>query len=310
MVRPEVRGVVTPEAVVLEFETGSVGSRALGQAIDLAVRIGLLYGLALFASLVSLAGGTTSVVVILIVGLFLLIFGYPAVLEARWQGRTVGKRVMGLRVVTIEGAPVTFRHTAIRSMVAIVDFFIPPLGVVATCSVLLTPRSQRLGDVFAGTIVLRERTGAAFPIPVSFPPLPGYEGYARSLDVGGITPEQYGVIRSFLLRVRQLSPAARAHIGTRLANAVALSMQHNPPPGVTVEAFLVSVAAAYQLRLGGPPVPLPPWVPQWGTPRWGPPAGPGPHQWGPSSGPPPGPPPEGPPLPGPPPGGAQQTWRP
>jgi uncharacterized RDD family membrane protein YckC len=265
MVRPEVRGVVTPEAVVLEFETASIGSRALAQLVDLGIRIGLFYGLAIFASLVGLSGGTTAVVVIMIVGTFLLVFGYPAVLEARWQGRTVGKRAVGLRVVTVEGAPVAFRHAAIRSMVAVVDFFIPPIAVVATCSVLLTPRSQRLGDLFAGTIVLREKTGAAFPVPVSFPPLPGYEGYARSLDVGGVTPEQYGVIRSFLLRVSQLAPEARAHIGTRLANEVAASMHHAPPPGVTPEAFLVSVAAAYQLRLGGPPVPLPPWVPGWGA---------------------------------------------
>jgi uncharacterized RDD family membrane protein YckC len=266
MVRPEPRGVVTPEAVVLEFETGSVGSRALGQVIDLLVRIGLLYALAIVASLAGLVVGTSAVVVIMIVGIFLLIFGYPAVLEARWQGRTVGKRLMGLRVVTVEGAPVAFRHTAVRSMVGVVDFLLPPIGVVATISVFLTPRSQRLGDVFAGTIVLRERTGAAFPVPVSFPPLPGYDTYARSLDVGGVTPEQYGVIRSFLLRVSHLTPEARAHIGTRLANAVAMSMHHTPPPGVNPEAFLVSVAAAYQLRLGGPPIPLPPWISAWGLP--------------------------------------------
>jgi uncharacterized RDD family membrane protein YckC len=265
MVRPEVRGVVTPEAVVLEFETGSIPSRALGQLIDLLVRIGLFYVLALFASLVGLAAGSSAVVVILIVGTFLILFGYPVLFETRWQGRTIGKRALGLRVVTVEGAPVGFRHSAIRSMVGVVDFLIPPIAVVATVSVLLTPRSQRLGDVFAGTIVLRERTGAAFPVPVSFPPLPGYDGYARSLDVGGITPDQYGVIRSFLLRVGQLTPDARAHIGTRLANAVAISMHHTPPAGVTPEAFLVSVAAAYQLRLGGPPVPLPPWVPGWGA---------------------------------------------
>jgi uncharacterized RDD family membrane protein YckC len=265
MVRPEVRGVVTPEAVVLEFETASIPSRALGQLVDLGVRIGLFYGLALFASIIGIGAGSSAVVVTGIVGTFLIIFGYPILFEVRWQGRTIGKRALGLRVVTVEGAPVGFRHAAIRSMVAIVDFFIPPIAVVATFSVLLTNRSQRLGDVFAGTIVLRERTGAAFPVPVSFPPLPGYDAYARSLDVGGVTPEQYGVIRSFLLRVSQLSPEARVHIGTRLANEVALSMHHTPPQGVTPEAFLVSVAAAYQLRLGGPPVPLPPWVPAWGS---------------------------------------------
>ena len=259
-----VRGVVTPDAVVLEFELASVGSRSLAQAIDLAVRLGLLYALAFAAGLLGTTVGTTPAIVVAFVGVFLIIFGYPVILEARWNGQTVGKRVFGLRVVTVEGAPVRFRHAAIRSMLQLVDFFLPPIGVSATCVALLNRQSQRLGDVFAGTIVLRERTGAAFPIPVSFPPMYGFELYARSLDVGGITPEQYAVIRSFLLRVNVLTPVARAHLGTRLANAVALTMHHQPPAQVAPETFLVSVAAAYQLRQGGPPVPLPPWVPQWG----------------------------------------------
>jgi len=229
------------------------------------VRLGLLYGLAFVAGAFSTAAGTTPAIVLAFVGVFLIVFGYPAILEARWNGQTVGKRVLGLRVVTVEGAPVRFRHASIRSLLQVVDFFLPPVGVSATCVALLNRQSQRLGDIFAGTIVLRERTGAAFPVPVSFPPMYGYELYARSLDVGGITPEQYAVIRSFLLRVNVLTPGARAHIGTRLANAVALAMHHNPPAQVSPETFLVSVAAAYQLRQGGPPVPLPPWIPQWGV---------------------------------------------
>jgi uncharacterized RDD family membrane protein YckC len=261
-----VRGVVTPEAVVLEFETASVASRSLAQAIDLGVRFGLLYALAIVAGLASAGIGTTPAIVLLFVGIFLLLFGYPAILETRWNGQTIGKRALGLRVVTVEGAPVRFRHSAIRSMLSIVDFLLPPLGVSATIVSLLNRRNQRLGDVFAGTVVLRERTGAAIPIPVSFPPLPGYELYARSLDVGGITPEQYAVVRSFLIRVNTLTPGARAHLAVRLANAVATSMHHTPPASVHPETFLVSVAAAYQLRQGGPPVPLPPWVSQWGAP--------------------------------------------
>jgi uncharacterized RDD family membrane protein YckC len=261
----QVRGVVTPEAVVLEFETASVGSRSLAQALDVLVRFGLVYGLALFAALVSQGIGTTPAIVLVFVGIFFIIFGYPVLFETRWNGQTIGKRVLGLRVVTVEGAPVRFRHATVRSVLSIVDFFLPPIGVTATFVALLNRQSQRLGDVFAGTIVLRERTGAAFPVPVSFPPLPGYELYARSLDVGGVTPEQYAVIRSFLIRVNTLTPEARARLGTRLANAVAVGMHHRPPSGVTAETFLVSVAAAYQLRQGGPPVPLPPWVPQWGS---------------------------------------------
>lgn len=260
---PAPRGIVTPEAVILEFETASVGSRVLAQVVDLGARF------TIFSIVTTVFGaalgpvGTTGAVIVFTISGFLLLFGYPAILETMWNGQTVGKRAIGLRVVTVEGAPVTFRHAAIRSMLGLVDFLLPPVGVAATLSVLLTRRDQRLGDVFAGTIVLRERTGAAFPVPVSFPPLPGFESYARTLDVGAVTPEQYALIRSFLIRVDSLLPHARAGIAVGLANPIAMAMHHTPPQNVTPEVFLVSVAAAYQLRLGGPPVPLPPWVHQW-----------------------------------------------
>jgi len=263
------RGIVTPEAVLLDFERASVGSRALAQAIDVGVRfVALLTVATLFGSVGAVQDRTTAVVVYSVTA-FLLLFGYPAFWEARYDGRTIGKRAMGLRVVTVDGAPVSFRHTSIRSLLAIVDFLLPPVGVVATWTVLLSRRNQRLGDLLAGTIVLRERTGARLPTPVSFPPLPGYEAYARSLDVGALRPEQYAVVRSFLTRVNDLSPDVRARLGPALASPIAAAMHHTPPPGVTAESFLVSVAAAYQLRLGGPPVPLPPWVRPWGPEHYG-----------------------------------------
>ncbi len=262
------RGIVTPEAVVLEFEAASVGSRALAQGADVVVRLVALALITTVFSAVGLLRGGTTEYIVSTVGAFLLLFGYPAFWEARFDGRTIGKRALGLRVVTVDGAPITFGQASIRSLLAIVDFFLPPLGVVATWTVLLGKRNQRVGDHLAGTIVLRERSGASLPIPVSFPPLPGYETYARSLDVGALQPAQYAVIRSFLTRVDQLEPVARARIGIRLATPVAAAMHHTPPPGVTPEAFLVSVAAAYQLRLGGPPVPLPPWIRPWGPEQY------------------------------------------
>jgi uncharacterized RDD family membrane protein YckC len=261
-----VRGIVTPEAVVLDFETASVGSRALAQAVDVLVRLGLLIVLSFLIQAVYAVAGQTVAIIIAVVGGFLILFGYPVLMEVRWNGQTVGKRALNLRVVTVEGAPVGIRHAAVRAMLAVVDFVAVPIGLIATVSVLLSRRNQRLGDLLAGTIVLREGTGAAFPVPVSFPPLPGYEGYARSLDVGGIRPEQYALLRSFLIRVNELTPDARAHLAGRLAVPLARSMHHTPPPGVHHEAFLVSVAAAYQLRQGGPPVPLPPWLSPWGQP--------------------------------------------
>ena len=263
------QGVVTPEAVLLEFETASVGSRAMAQGLDLLVRTSAMFILLVAIGAAGIVNDRTAAIIVIVVSIFLLVFAYPAVFEARYDGRTIGKRAMGLRVVTVEGAPVSFRHSSIRSLLAILDFFIPPIGVVATWTVLLSVRNQRVGDLLAGTIVLRERTGARVPVPVSFPPLLGYEAYARSLDVGALRPDQYAVVRSFLTRVNDLEPAARARIGYRLATPIARAMHHTPPPGVTPEAFLVSVAAAYQLRLGGPPVPLPPWIRPWGPDHYG-----------------------------------------
>jgi hypothetical protein len=104
----------------------------------------------------------------------------------------------------------------------------------------------------AGTIVLRERTSAGRGIAVSFPPPVGFEAYVASLDVSPITPTQYSVIRSFLMRVFELSPAARMALAIRLANPTATLMHHTPPPTVSPEMFLACVAAAYQRRYGGP----------------------------------------------------------
>jgi uncharacterized RDD family membrane protein YckC len=250
--------------VVLDFETASVGSRALAQGVDVYVRIGLLFILSFLIQAVFAIGGQTVAIVVGIVGGFLILFGYPVFCEVRFNGQTVGKRALNLRVVTVEGAPVSIRHASIRTMLSVVDFFLIPIGLVATVAVLLSPRNQRVGDMLAGTIVLREGTGATFPVPVSFPPLPGYEGYARSLDVGAVTPGQYALLRSFLIRVNELTPDARAHLAGRLAVPLAQAMHHTLPPGVSYEAFLVSAAAAYQLRQGGPPVPLPPWLSPWG----------------------------------------------
>jgi uncharacterized RDD family membrane protein YckC len=263
------RGIVTPEAVVLEFETAGIGSRVLAKVIDLLVQgtalfaIGVLLGVSSIGDAVPTAVG----IIVVVVMLFLIVFGYPIGLETFWGGRTLGKAAFGLRVVTVEGAPIQFRHAAIRGALGLFDFYIPPGGVFAVLSVLLTPRNQRLGDLAAATLVLRERTAAPPPVPVTFSPPWGWDDYVASLDVSALTAEQYGLIRSFLLRTPQLSPAARWHLAQRLAGPVAALLHHTAPPQATPELFLVCVASAYQRRHGWTGPPAAPVVP----PGWGPP---------------------------------------
>jgi uncharacterized RDD family membrane protein YckC len=246
-------GIVTPEAVQLELQPAGLASRMIAFVIDLAVQYALLvalfFGVGLLAGAGADLGGVGAALVY--VGVFLVLFGYPIGFETLWRGRTLGKAALGLRVVTIEGAPIRFRHAAIRSILGLVDLY-GTSGAVGVVAVLVTRRSQRLGDLVAGTIVLRERTAAGATRtlrPVRFEPPWGLEAYAATLPATSLTHEDYGTVRSFLLRAPSLAAGVRDELAAQLAQPLAARLQTTPPPGVPPEAFLLCVAAAFQRRM-------------------------------------------------------------
>jgi uncharacterized RDD family membrane protein YckC len=93
---------------------------------------------------------------------FALQFGYPVGFETLWRGRTPGKAAMGLRVVTVEGAPVRFRHAATRAAIGLLELT-GTAGAIAVIASLSSARGQRLGDLAAGTLVIRERRARGRP---------------------------------------------------------------------------------------------------------------------------------------------------
>jgi uncharacterized RDD family membrane protein YckC len=244
----QTRGIVTPEAVLLEFDTAGVPTRALARVVD-AIVLAMVAPLVIWAVMAALPASAGPAAVILLTTLAL--FGYPAVCETVW-GATPGKSTLGLRVITVEGGPVAFRHAAIRAALQVVDLFLLPLGGVAVISALAGRRNQRLGDRLAGTLVVRSASLSIRSRAMGFPPLPGYEGYVAGLDIGPLDAGRYEILRSFLTRVNELTPAARSHLAGRLATATSSAIGHTPPPSMHPEAFLASVAAAYQQRHGGP----------------------------------------------------------
>jgi uncharacterized RDD family membrane protein YckC len=245
---PPATGIVTPEAVLLEFETAGVASRTIAELLDLGVQFAGLMVVLLAVSLVSgVAGGQVLAVVVSLVAFFVALVGYPAVMETFWNGRTLGKAAMGLRVVTREGAPERFRHAAIRSMIGLVEIYLL-LGIPAVISIVTSRRDQRLGDLVAGTLVLRQRAGRRASPPVAFGVPWNWEGYVHGLDVSPITDEQYGVVRAVLLRLGELTPAARWQVTTEVATAVAGQMRIPVPVQVAPDMFLTCVATAYQRR--------------------------------------------------------------
>ncbi len=251
------RGIVTPEAVVLEFDTAGIASRALARAIDFAIQGALLLGVVLVSGVVLSGQGWLALTGVL-VGTAAVVLGYPIFCEVVSGGRSPGKAALGLRVVTVEGAPISARHAFIRSALGLVDFLLVPGGLVAVLVALFSVRSQRLGDVFAGTMVLRERAATRSSGAVWFSPPVGFEAYAASLDVSAITDAQFGIVRSYLLRINDLSPEARQALSIRLSTPLVAAMHHHTPSGVDADHFLQCVAAAYQRRHAPVPPPGPP----------------------------------------------------
>jgi uncharacterized RDD family membrane protein YckC len=265
---PTVAGLVTPDAVPLELETATVGSRAVAYLLDL-----LLLGLATAA----LGGGGFvpgwAGIAILLVLVFALQFGYPIGFETLWRGRTPGKAAMGLRVVTLEGAPVGVRHAAVRATVGLFELLML-LGVPAIVTSLLSARGQRLGDLAAGTLVLRERRATGALEVVSYPTPAGLEGYTAQLDVSALGPPELATVRDTLRRLPSLpEDGTRARIAEHVAGALAPRVTPPPPAGTSAEAWLRCVAAAVQARRrGSGGAASPPDGPAAASARWPAPA--------------------------------------
>ncbi len=241
-------GIITPEAVVLEVETAGVSSRMFAGLLDLMIQTAFV-GLALaILAVTGFADSSSAVRTASAILITIALMVYPVLFETLWRGRTVGKRALGLRAVTLEGAPIRLRHAVLRMMGGLVDRLLPPIGVTGTLMVLGTRRHQRVGDLLAGTIVVRDPFRTGLPQAVWFPVPHGLDQFAASIDPTAMTDQQYTVVRSFLMRNRELSADARYALAADLADRIAERLHHERNPAVHPEAYLLCVIARYQRR--------------------------------------------------------------
>ncbi|HUJ77164.1 MAG TPA: RDD family protein, partial [bacterium] len=152
----------TPDNVELEFRLAGPGSRILALFIDGLISGGLYAALiiVLVVSGYSFSGEDSAsswVMVLVLFAFFLIRWGYYLFFEIKLRGQTPGKRALGIRVVRQGGLPLGIRHSLIRNLLRVVDSFPQPLCIVGGVSVLATRKGQRLGDLAAGTVVIRER---------------------------------------------------------------------------------------------------------------------------------------------------------
>jgi uncharacterized RDD family membrane protein YckC len=242
--------IATPEGVDLELTLAGVGSRFSSALVDLVIQVALVIAFAVLflAGLDALGGGGLGAALFAILS-FLLFTGYDVVFEVFASGRTPGKRLNGLRVVRSDGSPVGFLTSAVRNALRLVDI-LPAFYLVGIASILATARNQRLGDVAAGTLVVRERLGvtprgprasAATPAPPPPPP------ESAAWDVSSVTGDELAAVRSFLARRHELTPEARARLGQGLAGALRPKVA-GVADTVQGETFLEQLAAAKQAR--------------------------------------------------------------
>ncbi len=252
-------GVVTPEAVVLEFRSAGLATRTLAKVVDLIAEFFML-AIILWLAALTLTGSTTALIIVVSITAFVLVVLLPALLETFWNGRTIGKALLGLRVVTTEGGPIAFRHAILRGLLQLVEL---PMGI-AVFVALANPRSQRLGDLAAGTFVVSERAASSYMIPTVFFPPPGCEEFCQTLDVSRVDSEQFLLVRNYLLRVTELDATARYELAIRMATPLREMCKPAPPAQMTAELYLICVCSAYQIRHGGLPE-----RPQYGAPTYG-----------------------------------------
>ncbi|OBK15462.1 RDD family protein [Mycobacterium asiaticum] len=266
--------VVTGDAVVLDVQIAQLPVRALSAIIDLTVIfVGYFLGLLLGAATLSQFDSALTVAFVIIFTV-LAIIGYPIAIETATRGRSLGKMVMGLRVVSDDGGPERFRQAVFRALASVVEIWMLLGSPAVICSVL-SPKAKRVGDIFAGTVVVSERGPRLTPPPMMPPQL---AGWASSLQLSGLSAGQAEVARQFLSRAMQLDPALRDQMAYRIANDVVSRIAPPPPPGVPPQLVLAAVLAERhhrelaRLHASIPPQPGPP------PPRWpaGPPPAPGP----------------------------------
>jgi len=231
--------VVTGEAVALELRTAGIGSRGIATLIDLAITYGALVVVLVVAAFALGAGNDASVAAVSVVVYLLVALGYPVTLETFWRGRTLGKAVMGLRVVRDDGGPIRFRHAFVRGLTGlVVDRPGFTVGLAALVPMLATRRGKRLGDVLAGTVVLQDRVPGRAEVALAVPP--PLAGWAARLDLSGVDDALAGRMRQLFVRGGQLSPQHRERLEAQLVGEV-VSRVGPPPPGTPAWAVLAAV---------------------------------------------------------------------
>ena len=264
--------VATPERVSFDYQVAGLGTRAIAQILDLLILTGVLLGLYFAAIAVGAAGFDVVAYLVAVIGSFVIIFGYFWTCEAFWSGQTVGKKVFRLRAVGDRGEPMTFMQAGIRNVVRLVDFL--PYGYgVGVVVLFINGKGKRLGDLAAGTIVVKDSDhvmlwqlpGGRPPAPAAGPPsLPSSPSGYRVQPSAFVpaTPEEVMLrrldpeLRRFVTSYARRRPQLPVYLRAQLAGMVQANLQTVAPDVLAQNGPLAALDYLADLeRASGAPMP-------------------------------------------------------
>lgn len=231
----EVLIIETPERVPLQFALASIGNRFIACAFDHFIQVVILLILGRLAAVATSFEFSTEamqslprwVMAIMFIAFFLVIFGYFAFFEWLWNGQTPGKRLLKLRVIREDGRPITFWEAIARNLLRLIDAMpltAIPFYSVGLISVFISARDQRVGDMFAGTVVVRERQDEAPSFKSVFTTSISDSALRRTqqkvvftADLGPLTEPEIEVVEVFLRRRFDLADRQRIWMAWRVA---------------------------------------------------------------------------------------------
>jgi uncharacterized RDD family membrane protein YckC len=258
----EVLVIETPERVPLHFALASIGNRFLACAMDHGIQFAAILLMYVFAYTLSEAsnfGNLTSapkwVYAVFILLVFLIVFLYFTFFEWLWNGQTPGKKLLKLRVIREDGRPITFWESFVRNLVRIFDMMpTPPLYSVGLISVFCSNRDQRIGDLMAGTVVVREREAEAPTFDQVFASPVSDAAYRRSFkpaqfaaDLAPLTEPEMEVVEMYLRRRWDMPDTHRQWMAWRVAMPIMFKLRPAyDMASFTYEGFLEELLHRYR----------------------------------------------------------------
>jgi uncharacterized RDD family membrane protein YckC len=235
--------IATPEGVEVELVLAGLGSRFLARLLDTLIQAGCIIALGIAGGLAPLGGFG---VAFFIVGAFCAFWVYDVAFETLSSGRTPGKRAAGIRVVGMRGEPIGFVTSAVRNVVRIADLSV--LYLPGVFSILLTARNQRLGDLAAGTVVVRDAFGGrSSDAATTWSSITVTAAAVATWDVSAINADEVLTVRRFLDRRVELPWHVRNYLGSELVHRLAPRIT-GVPDNVHPEYVLEGVVVAKHAR--------------------------------------------------------------